>query len=66
MSKMSPADWRKFGGIRFALRATKRKKSDAKKVARSYRKKGFNARVVKGKTAMHKRGWHVYVGRRYK
>lgn len=42
-------DTRMFGGKRFKLRSASKTKTNAKKIAESWRKKGFNARVTKAK-----------------
>ena len=53
---------RVFGGKKFHLADESAFfKRNAKSLAEEYRKKGYNARIVKGKTASGKTRYYIYI-----
>lgn len=53
---------RSFNGKKYHRHAFSRKKSVIKKKAKSWRKKGYGARVVPGHGATRgDKGWHLYL-----
>lgn len=55
---------RKFGGKKFDYKDGSFVKYHAKTMAEKYRKRGYNARVVKAPKTMWSHGWAVYARKR--